>query len=292
MAEEFFQQLINCIAKEGRRAPGHTVTAEVYQELMRDAERPAMPAVPAEAPPPRPELPPRPVFRPQGQGGFPPPRPQQQMPPGPQAAPPAPTLPGAAPSPAASAGSLDELRQLALACRNCPLAQGRHTVVFGEGNPEARLMFIGEGPGYQEDMQGRPFVGPAGQLLTKMIQAMQFTREEVYIANIVKCRPPNSRNPEPDEAFACIGYLKRQIELVQPEAIVLLGAVAVRFLLERPGGIMRLRGKWLGYNGIPVMPTFHPSYLLRDPSGKKLAWADLQMVMKMFGKVYQPSPRR
>ena len=140
-------------------------------------------------------------------------------------------------------------------------------------------------------LQGRPFVGPAGQLLDRMILAMQFTREEVYIANVVKCRPPHNRNPEPEEADACRGYLARQIELIQPEVIVVLGAVAARFLLQRREGITRLRGHWLGYNGIPVMPTFHPSYLLRDPSGKRLAWSDLQQVMKVFGKVYRPASR-
>ena len=124
-----------------------------------------------------------------------------------------------------------------------------------------------------------------------MILAMQFTREEVYIANVVKCRPPHNRKPEPDEADACRGYLARQVELIQPEVIVVHGAAAARFLLQRRAGITRLRGHWLGYNGIPVMPTFHPSYLLRDPSGKRLAWSDLQQVMKAFGKVYRPASR-
>lgn len=172
-------------------------------------------------------------------------------------------------------------------CRRCALAATRHNTVFGEGNPHAKLMFIGEGPGYDEDMQGRPFVGRAGKLLDRMIAAMQFTREEVYIANVVKCRPPQNRIPYPDEAASCIGYLKRQIELIRPEVIVLLGATAVGFLLEKQGGITKLRGKWLGYNGIPVMPTFHPAYLLRQESAKRDAWNDLQQVMKVFGKVYR-----
>ncbi len=186
--------------------------------------------------------------------------------------------------------SWEELKQRCFSCRNCKLCSTRTHVVFEDGNRQADLMFIGEGPGADEDAQGIPFVGRAGQLLTKMIAAMQFDRKtEVYIANIVKCRPPNNRNPEPDEAAACIGYLKRQIELVQPKAIVLLGAVPLLHLMHLKG-ISRLRGTWLDYNGIKVMPTYHPAYLLRNANEKINAWKDLQMVMKVFGKT-PPPPR-
>ena len=182
--------------------------------------------------------------------------------------------------------NLDELNSTAQNCRKCPLAGGRKTVVFGEGSPNADLMFIGEGPGYDEDQQGRPFVGKAGMLLTKMINAMQFTREQVYIANIVKCRPPQNRNPLPEEAEVCLPYLQRQIELIQPKVIVVLGAVPLKYLLNK-NGIMRLRGKWDSYKGIKVMPTFHPAYLLRNPGAKREVWDDLQQVMKLFGKVHK-----
>lgn len=179
---------------------------------------------------------------------------------------------------------LQKLCAIVQQCNACQLCQGRHNTVFGEGNPDADLMFIGEGPGFDEDRLGRPFVGRAGQLLDKMIAAMQFTRAEVFIANVVKCRPPNNRTPMPEEAAACIGYLQRQIEVVAPKAIVLLGATAARFLLNTDTGIMRLRGRWLQYNGIPVMPTYHPAFLLRQEGAKREAWMDLQMVMKLFGK--------
>ena len=182
--------------------------------------------------------------------------------------------------------SFEQLANTALTCQKCPLSAGRTNVVFGEGAPQADLMFIGEGPGFDEDMQGRPFVGKAGQLLTKMINAMQFSREEVYIANIVKCRPPKNRNPLPEEAAACLPYLKRQIELINPKVIVVLGAVPLKFLLNKTG-IMRQRGNWDNYNGIKVMPTFHPAYLLRNPAAKRDTWNDLQQVMQVFGKFHK-----
>lgn len=185
--------------------------------------------------------------------------------------------------------SLQQLCAIVQQCHSCPLCTTRNNTVFGEGNPDAELMFIGEGPGFDEDRLGRPFVGKAGQLLDKMIAAMQFQRSEVFIANIVKCRPPNNRVPLPDEAAACIGYLQRQIELVEPKAIVLLGATAAHFLLNTTQGIMRLRGNWMQYNGIPVMPTYHPAFLLRQESAKRDAWNDLQQVMKLFGKYYKKS---
>jgi len=178
------------------------------------------------------------------------------------------------------------LENVAQGCRKCPLGKTRTNLVFGEGSPDADLMFIGEGPGYYEDQQGRPFVGRAGDLLTKMINAMQFAREEVYIGNIVKCRPPDNRNPEPGEAEACLPFLRRQIELINPKVIVLLGSVPLKYLLNK-NGISRLRGTWLEYEGRRVMPTYHPAYLLRNPSSKRDAWNDLQMVMNVFGKVHR-----
>ena len=181
---------------------------------------------------------------------------------------------------------LAALENVAQVCQKCPLGQSRNKLVFGEGSPNADLMFIAEGPGYYEDQQGHPFVGKAGDLLTKMITAMQFTREEVYIGNILKCRPPNNRNPTPEEAAACLPYLYRQIELIDPKVIILLGSVPLKFLLNKTG-ITRLRGTWFEYKGRQVMPTYHPAYLLRNPSAKRDAWNDLQMVMKVFGKVRQ-----
>jgi len=175
-------------------------------------------------------------------------------------------------------------------CQRCGLCQGRTQTVFGEGDPHARLMFIGEAPGADEDRIGRPFVGAAGQLLDNMITAMQYARSEVYIANIVKCRPPRNRNPEPEEADACLPYLYRQIQLVQPEVIVTLGAVPLRYLLGRQG-IMKTRGHWLEFRGIPVMPTFHPSYLLRVSAAKRETWLDLQQVMRSLGKDPGATPR-
>ena len=184
--------------------------------------------------------------------------------------------------------TLDEIRSAVLQCGKCGLCRTRKNAVPGEGNPDARLMFIGEGPGADEDLQGRPFVGKAGQLLDKMIAAMQFTREEVFIANIVKCRPPDNRLPAPEEADICIHYLRRQIELVRPEVIVLLGATAVKYLLNVTTGISRMRGRWLSYENIPVMATFHPAFLLRQESAKRETWNDLQQVMARFGKFHKP----
>ncbi len=188
---------------------------------------------------------------------------------------------------AADGSSLEEMAETVRTCARCELGRHRQNAVFGEGDPHAELMFIGEGPGADEDRQGRPFVGKAGQLLDKMIAAMQFRRAEVYIANVVKCRPPDNRTPTPEEACLCIGYLVRQIELIRPKVIVLLGATAAHFLLNRQEGITRLRGRWLEYNGIPVMPTYHPAYLLRQESAKRDAWHDLQLVMAKFGKSYR-----
>lgn len=198
------------------------------------------------------------------------------------------SLPEASPAHVAAdlaACTFEELRLIAGSCTVCPLCEKRKNVVFGEGNSDAELMFIGEFPGAEDDIQGRPFAGDAGMLLTKMIGAMQFDRQEVFICNVVKCHPPANRNPSPEEAAACMPYLKRQIELVKPKVIVLLGATPLQFLLGQRG-ISRLRGQWQEYNGIPVMPTFHPAYLLRFEAEKKAAWQDLQKVMKIFGKIH------
>jgi DNA polymerase len=169
-------------------------------------------------------------------------------------------------------------------CRRCKLCEGRKNLVFGVGNPNAELVFVGEGPGADEDEQGIPFVGKAGQLLTKMIEAMGFTRDQVYICNVVKCRPPGNRNPEPDEIDACEPFLKAQLAALRPKAIVALGKFAAQTLLRDDTSITRLRGQWREYEGIRLMPTFHPAYLLRSPDQKRLAWEDLQQVMALFGK--------
>ena len=182
-----------------------------------------------------------------------------------------------------------ELKSAVAICSRCPLCRTRTNTVFGDGNEKAELMFVGEGPGADEDAQGLPFVGKAGELLTKMILAMGFARKEVYIGNIVKCRPPNNRTPEEEEIASCLPYIKRQIALIRPKVIVLLGATPLRGLFDLTG-ITRLRGKFLDYGGIPAMPTFHPAYLLRNPSAKADVWKDLQQVMKILGKT--PAPPR
>lgn len=182
---------------------------------------------------------------------------------------------------------LAELREQARSCTRCALSSTRTQVVFGEGNPKAALMFVGEGPGADEDATGRPFVGRAGELLTKMIGAMGFERREVYIANIVKCRPPGNRVPEDAERQACLPFLQRQIALIAPRTIVLLGQTAASSLLGQTGGISRLRGRESRLSLFPeirVMPTYHPAYLLRNPSAKAEVWEDLKQVMAWLGK--------
>lgn len=187
--------------------------------------------------------------------------------------------------------SLGDIAAHVSTCRNCPLCQDRTHTVPGEGNANAPdIMFIGEGPGADEDAQGRPFVGKAGQLLTKMIEAMGYKREQVFVANVVKCRPPNNRAPLPEEMEECLPYLRQQIGLIKPKVIVGLGATAIKGLLGKTVGITRLRGTWQEYEGIKLMPTFHPSYLLRDPSKKKVVWQDLQLVLKELGK--EPPSRK
>ena len=179
---------------------------------------------------------------------------------------------------------LDEVRRELGDCTRCKLCSGRKNLVFGVGNPKARLVFVGEGPGAEEDNQGIPFVGAAGQLLTKMIAAMGYSRDEVYICNVVKCRPPGNRNPEPDEIQACQPFLEAQLNAIRPSVIIALGKFAAQTLLRTDTPITRLRGNWREYVGIPLMPTFHPAYLLRNPAEKKSAWIDLQAVMARFPK--------
>jgi DNA polymerase len=169
-------------------------------------------------------------------------------------------------------------------CQRCKLCGGRTNLVFGVGNPHADLMFVGEGPGRDEDLQGEPFVGRAGQLQTEIIQkGMKLRRQDVYIANVVKCRPPNNRNPEPDEIKQCMPFLTRQIELINPRVIVALGTFAAQTLLDVRTPITRMRGDWHVYRDVKVMPTFHPAYLLRNPADKKLVWADIKLVMVELG---------
>jgi len=192
------------------------------------------------------------------------------------------------------AQSLEELRGCIQDCLACPLGMGRIRLVFGEGHPKARMMFIGEGPGRDEDLQGRPFVGKAGELLDKMINAIGFQRADVFIANVVKCRPPDNRTPTPEESQRCLPYLKRQIELIQPGVIVTLGATPLRELLGVRTGITRIRGQWqrlemLG--GIPVMPTFHPAYVLRQYTEdvRRAVWMDLKAARKWLDESVKPS---
>ncbi len=182
------------------------------------------------------------------------------------------------------AGALVAIREEIGDCTRCPLAYaGRRSIVFGDGDPNARLMFVGEGPGADEDVQGLPFVGKAGQLLNNMIGAMGLKREEVYIANIVKCRPPQNRVPEPVEANTCSQFLLKQIDVVQPQVIVALGATAAMYLLGVKQSLSSLRGRWHGCRGAKLAVTYHPAFLLRDPRQKGEAWKDLQMVMKEMG---------
>jgi uracil-DNA glycosylase len=184
----------------------------------------------------------------------------------------------------ARATSLDDLRAAIGDCQRCKLAPHRTNLVFGVGNPSARLVFVGEGPGADEDGQGEPFVGRAGQLLTEIItKGMRLRREDVYIANVIKCRPPGNRNPEPDEVASCEPFLLRQLELIAPEVVVALGKFAAQTLLRTKTPITQLRGRWFDYRGMRLMPTFHPAYLLRNPADKRLVWQDIQHVMQVLG---------
>ena len=178
---------------------------------------------------------------------------------------------------------LGDLKKIVTVCEKCRLSKSRTQVVYGVGNPNADLMFIGEAPGRDEDIQGEPFVGRAGQLLTDIIKAMKLTRNDVYIANVIKCRPPENRNPEPDELDECRPYIRRQVEIIQPRVIVTLGRFALQSLTEKAFAISSVRGQWLEYNGVRVMPTYHPAYLLRNPAAKKEVWADMKKVMGELG---------
>lgn len=254
----------------------HSGTNVPLADLVKQLEMAAAPSIPA-----------RPAAAPAAKSG-----PAAATQPQPPAAP--------APSPAKPAGNflkgqnglsrdekrqrLAEFSQSIAGCVNCRLAQGRKQVVFGAGNPDADIVFIGEAPGFNEDQQGEPFVGAAGQLLDKIILAMQFRREDVYICNVIKCRPPDNRDPYGDEIEQCEPFLMRQLEIIEPRAIVCLGLHAARTLLRNVPGISVIRGKWQKFRGVPLMPTYHPAYLLRTPAAKAKVWDDMQQVMKMFGK--------
>ena len=193
-------------------------------------------------------------------------------------------------SPEARRTALDVIAQRIDACTACVLRQQRNKSVPGQGNPDSPdIMFIGEAPGGDEDRQGLAFVGEAGQLLTRMIAAMGYSRDAVFIANICKCRPPSNRTPQPDEMQACLHFLREQISIVRPKVIVLLGGTAIKAILDTQVGVNRVQGQWTTYEGIPVMPTFHPSYLLRFPPAKKDAWTALKRVLAHLGKTV-PAP--
>lgn len=182
--------------------------------------------------------------------------------------------------------TLEELRAEIGDCQRCKLCRGRTHIVFGVGNPRAELVFVGEAPGRDEDLKGEPFVGRAGQLLTEIItKGMKMRREDVYITNVVKCRPPENRNPEPEEIAACEPFLVKQLELIRPSIIVALGTFAAQTLLKSKTPISRLRGIWHSYQGIKVMPTLHPAYLLRNPQDKRLVWQDIQAVLREMGRL-------
>jgi uracil-DNA glycosylase family 4 len=178
---------------------------------------------------------------------------------------------------------LQQLAETVRDCRKCRLHQGRTQVVFGTGNPDADLVFVGEAPGQDEDIQGEPFVGRAGQLLTRIIEAIGLTREQVYILNVIKCRPPGNRNPLPDEVAACQSILHAQLACLQPRVMCVLGTFAAQTLLQTEESISRLRGRFHRLGDIPVMPTYHPAYLLRNPQGKRAVWDDMQQIQRVLG---------
>lgn len=190
--------------------------------------------------------------------------------------------PGAPPARSASAvrETLEQIRADLGDCCRCNLARTRGRLVFGVGNPAARLVLVGEAPGREEDEKGEPFVGEAGRLLDRILLAMGLQRDEVYICNVLKCRPPNNRDPEPGEIATCEPFLIRQLEAIRPEVIVALGRFAIQTLLQTKAPISRVRGTWQQYQGMPLMPTYHPAYLLRNPNGKREVWADMKLVME------------
>ena len=179
--------------------------------------------------------------------------------------------------------TLEVIREELGDCKRCNLYKTRRHLVFGEGNPGADLVFVGEAPGEQEDIQGKPFVGRAGYLLTRIVEAMRLSREQVYICNILKCRPPGNRNPKPEEITVCEPFLVKQLQSIHPRVICALGTFAAQTLLRTKMPISQLRGKFHDYQGIKLMPTYHPAYLLRNPGGKKHVWSDIQMIMKEIG---------
>ena len=181
--------------------------------------------------------------------------------------------------------ALRELKEKTASCRRCKLREGCSQVVFGEGDPDALLMLIGEGPGRDEDKLGRPFVGRAGKLLDKILEAAGFQREETYIANVVKCRPPQNRTPLPEEIQACYSHLQEQINIIRPKIIVCLGAMSAKTLVDPRAQITKIRGKWVEWQGIRIMPTFHPAALLRDPQKKTLVWQDFQQVEREYKRL-------
>lgn len=181
--------------------------------------------------------------------------------------------------------SLEEVRHILGDCHRCKLSEHRKNIVFGSGNPKAEVLFVGEAPGAEEDIKGLPFVGRAGQLLTKMIEAMGLIRDEVYICNIIKCRPQNNRDPEPEEISSCKPFLLQQLDVIKPKVIIGLGRYACQSLLATSVAMSHIRGVWHEYNGIKFMPTFHPAYLLRNPAAKKEVWEDLQKVMSFIASI-------
>jgi uracil-DNA glycosylase len=195
-------------------------------------------------------------------------------------------------SSASGASGLQVVREELGDCQRCKLAPKRTNIVYGVGNPDAALVFVGEAPGADEDRTGEPFVGAAGQLLTKMIEAMGLGRDDVYICNILKCRPPGNRNPEPDEIAECEPFLKKQLAAIRPRMIVTLGKFAAQCLLRSDAPISKLRGAWKAYEGIPLMPTYHPAFLLRTPSAKREVWADLQEVMRELDRLGIARPKK
>jgi len=180
--------------------------------------------------------------------------------------------------------TLEDIRSDLGDCRRCKLHKTRRNIVFGEGNSRAKLVFVGEGPGRDEDLQGTPFVGKAGQLLARIIESIHLTREEVYIANIIKCRPPENRNPDPDEIAACQPFLASQLEAIRPKIICALGNFASQSLLRTGESISHLRGRFHNFHGIKLMPTYHPAFLLRNPDNKREVWQDMQMIQKEYQK--------
>jgi len=210
--------------------------------------------------------------------------PRGEMPvPTPEAAKPT-AEPAAKPQAATTGETLDDIRRDLGDCVRCQLGNQRTNLVFGVGNPRARLVFIGEAPGREEDLKGEPFVGEAGQLLTKIIQAMGFARNDVYICNVLKCRPPGNRNPHHDEIVQCAPFMLRQVKAIGPEVVVALGTFAAQTLLATKEPISALRGRFHDYHGIPLMPTFHPAFLVRNPERKREVWEDMKKVMGLMGK--------